>query len=99
MTDLIPRAVQEQVELELRPIRQEQREPELIGPPRRDPRNVDFVHDPRWRERFWSLTCAKECNHPVWWVVAALYYLAAGVAWPLTFALGLAGDARHVARR
>ena len=37
-----------------------------------------WIHDPWWRYRFWSLTSAKELNHPAWWPIALLWWMAVG---------------------
>lgn len=38
--------------------------------------NVRFVHDPEWRERVASISCARALGHPVWVVVAILFGVA-----------------------
>jgi hypothetical protein len=38
------------------------------------PTNVRFTHDPLWRERFMSITAARERRNIVWKMIAILFY-------------------------
>jgi hypothetical protein len=49
----------------------EAREPKFII------ENIQFKHDPQWRERFWSLEAARECKRWEWQAVRILYLGAA----------------------
>lgn len=49
------------------------------------PYNVRFDHDQLWRDRVFSITCARECNSPVWLIVRILF--AAAAAAPFGWAL------------
>lgn len=65
-------------------IRQHQIEAKDVGPPPREDVSK-FKHDPWWRTRFWSIQSARDLNHPVWWPVAALFYVGAASLWAMPF--------------
>lgn len=48
------------------------------------PENVRFVHDPEWKNRFWSVQCAHDGNHWFWKttheIASMMYARGVGVA-------------------